>query len=146
MAQKRKSVRGRDNRIIAIGALFLAVGLLLSGSYAFMTSYPDVVPGSGESDILEVTGTVETVELLELQLLVDGETVEVHGPAWVWNALGIREDDLLTVKGVHVTMTERGEGVHEGWFPYELTVNDTTYGNADAGIPIWLQNHETIPS
>jgi hypothetical protein len=146
MTPQRKEVKDRDKRIIAIAAIFLAVGLLLSGSYAFMTSYPDVVPGSGESGIREITGSVETVELLELQLLVDGETVEVHGPAWVWNALGIREDDLLTVKGVYVTMTERGEGLHAGWFPYELTVNETTYGNADTGLPLWLQNYETIPN
>jgi hypothetical protein len=129
-----------------LGAIFLAVGLLLYGTYAFMTSYPVVVPGSGESDVRAITGTVETLELMELQLLVDGETVEVHGPAWVWNTLGIREDDLLTVKGVYVTMTERGEGVHEGWFPFELTINETTYGNAESGLPIWLQNYDPIPS
>jgi hypothetical protein len=134
-----------DNRIVAIGAIFLAVGLLLYITYAYMTSYPVVVPGSGDGDVRAITGTVETLELMELQLLVNGEAVEVHGPAWVWNTIGIREDDLLTVKGVYITMTERGEGAHEGWLPYELTVNAVTYGNADTGLPIWLQSYETIP-
>lgn len=42
-------------------------------------------------------------------------------------------------KGVFVSMMEPGKGWHEGFIPFELTINGRTYGNASIGIPVWMQ-------
>jgi hypothetical protein len=70
---------------------------------------------------------------------VDGDEIELHGPPWFWQRLGIREGDGVTAKGVLVSMMEPGEGWHEALIPFELIVNGKTYGDASKGIPIWMQ-------
>lgn len=135
-----------QNRII-VGTLLITVGFL--GLVVYLPSftmwgYPmwPMGPMMGRwnyNELKEVSGTVEKMERMEIELKVDGEEVEVHGPLWFWQSIGIKEGDAVTAKGVFVSMMEPGEGWHEGLIPFELTVNGETYGNAGKGIPVWMQ-------
>ena len=70
---------------------------------------------------------------------VDGEEIEVHGPFWFWQGIGIKVGDTIVAKGAFVSMMELGEGWHQALIPFELTVDSETYGSVDEGIPVWMQ-------
>jgi hypothetical protein len=139
----------QDRKRETIGILLIVVGfigLLVSLVSFNIWSYSTWPSGMGQmmgrwnySELEQVSGTVEKIEWMEIELRVDGEEVEVHGPPWFWQRIGIKEDDVVTVKGVFVSMMQPGEGWHEGLIPFELTVNGERYGNASKGIPVWMQ-------
>ncbi|GEM_PF-3345230 len=87
----------------------------------------------------EVKGMVEEVEWMEIKLDVNEEEIEVHGPPWFWQRIGIKEGDVITVKGAFIYMMEPMGSWHQELIPFELTINDKTYGEASKGIPIWMQ-------
>jgi len=149
----------RDRNRVTIGIALITIGFL--GLLVFLTSftiwgYPmwhgvagpmmgrGMMPtpmrgGWNYRELKEVRGTVEKIGWMEIELEVEGEEVEVHGPPWFWQRVGIKERNEVTVKGVLVSMMEPGKGQHEELIPFELTINGRTYGNASVRIPVWMQ-------
>ncbi|MFQ6076021.1 MAG: hypothetical protein ACE5Z5_07805 [Candidatus Bathyarchaeia archaeon] len=138
--------------LIAVGFLGLVVYSILSTAWSYSTWPSTMGPMMGRGmmpmsmmggwnygELEEVDGTVEKIEWMEIELEVDGEEVEVHGPPWFWQTIGIKEGDSVSAKGVFVSMMEPGEGWHKGLIPLELKINGKTYGNASSGIPVWMQ-------
>ncbi len=136
-----------------LGAILLSVGILglvVSSASLSRWSYPMWHVGPmmwrgmmgrwSYDELKEIAGTVESVGWMEVDLKADQKEVEIHGPYWFWENVGISEGDTVTAKGVFVTMMEPGEGWHEGFIPFELAVNGRTYGNAGKAIPIWMQD------
>jgi len=74
-----------------------------------------------------------------IELELDGKEVEVHGVGWCWQRVGIRESDMVTARGVFVSMIEMPEGCREELILFEQTIEGRTYGNAREGIPVWIQ-------
>lgn len=138
---------------IIIGVILLAIGffgILFSITFFIRRDYfiwpmmggmmhMPMMEGWYKGTLREVRGTVEKVEQMEIELDVDGEEVEVHGPPRFWQRIGIKEGDTVTVKGVFVSMMEQGKGWHEELIPFELRINGVTYGDASKGIPVWMQ-------
>ena len=134
------------NRII-VGALLITVGFL--GLVVYLPSFTIwgysmwlMGPMRGRwnyGELKELIGTVEKIEWMEIELEVDGEEIGVHGPSWFWQGIGIEMGDVVSARGVFVSMMGHGEGWHEGFISFELTVNGETYGNAKEGIPVWMQ-------
>jgi len=89
-----------------------------------------------QGTLKEVNGTVEEVGRMEIELEADGKEIEVRGPFWFWQKIGIKEGDAVVAKGVLVSMMDMGKSWHEELLPFELTVNGKTYGNASSRIPI----------
>lgn len=93
-----------------------------------------------ESDIVTVIGSVEKTEvemgmMWEMELILrDGSEVEVISPLWFLQEIGVEAGDVVTVKGVPTFVMG-----HEHLMPYEITINDKTYGKADAEMPVWMQ-------
>ncbi len=137
--------------LIVVGFLGLVVSLVSFNiwSYSIWPSGMGSMMGSGMmgpmmgrwnySELEQVSGTVEKIEWMEIELEVEGEEVEVHGSPWFWQRIGIKEGDAITVKGIFVSMMQPGEGWHEELIPFELTVNGETYGDVGEGIPVWMQ-------
>lgn len=140
----------RDRRtigivLIVVGFIGLVVSLISFNMWSYSTS-PNAMGPMGSmmgrwnySELEQVRGIVEKIEWMEIELEVNGEEVEVHGPPWFWQRIGIKEGDAVTTEGVFVSMMQPGEGWHEGLIPFELTVNGEIYGNASKGIPVWMQ-------
>ncbi|MEM3151027.1 MAG: hypothetical protein QXK15_00455 [Candidatus Bathyarchaeia archaeon] len=129
---------------IIIGVILLAIGffgILFSITFFVRRDYFiwPMMEGWYKETLREVRGVVEKVKQMEIELDVDGEEVEVHGPPWFWQRIGIKEGDTVTVKGVFVSMMEQGKGWHEELIPFELRINGVTYGDASKGIPVWMQ-------
>jgi len=136
--------------LITVGVFGLVVSLILLTSWSY-SMWPGtmgpmmgrgMMPTMGRwnySELEEVSGTVKKTEWMEIELEVGEEEVEVHGPHWFWQRIGIKEGDEVTAKGVFVSMMEPREGWHEGFIPFELIVNGETYGNAGKGMPVWMQ-------
>jgi len=141
-----------------LGAILLFVGILglaVSSAFLSMWSYPiwsypmwhmgpmmwrGMTGRWSYDELKEISGTVQSIGWMEVDLKADQKEVEMHGPYWFWENIGIGEGDTVTAKGVFIAMMERGEGWHEGFIPFELTVNGRTYGDAGNRIPIWLQD------
>jgi hypothetical protein len=92
-----------------------------------------------QGDVHEITGIIDHVNEDEVDVESDGVAVEMHGPSWFWENIAIQEGDALTAQGVFTTMMEHGEGWHETFIPYQITVHNTTYGNVNQRIPVWMQ-------
>ncbi|MFQ6086091.1 MAG: hypothetical protein ACE5OY_07515 [Candidatus Bathyarchaeia archaeon] len=93
-----------------------------------------------EAEPAEVEGAVVKVRWASIELDADGESVEVYGPPWFWHLIDVEAGDTLTVKGVLVnTLNWFEERWHGELIPYEITINGKTYGDANLGIPIWMQ-------
>jgi len=108
-------------------------------AYPMMRNMMPIIGHGNQGALTEVNGTVEEVGRMEIELEADGKEIEVHGPSWFWQKIGIREGDVVTVKGVFISMMDMGKSWHEELLPFELTVNGKTYGNASSRIPIWMQ-------
>lgn len=87
----------------------------------------------------EVGGTVEKIEQMEIELNVNGTKIDVHGPFWFWQNVGIKKGDSVTAKGVFASVMEPGEGWNEEFVPFQLMIDGKTYGDADKRIPVWMQ-------
>lgn len=92
-----------------------------------------------QSDVSEVTGTIIHVEENEIEIETNGFDVEIHGPSWFWQHIPIQEGDSIAAQGVFTTMMEHGEGWHETFIPYQITLHDITYGSVHTGLPVWMQ-------
>jgi len=90
-------------------------------------------------EVRELSGTVKKIEWMEIEVDVEGEEVEAHGPSWFWQAIGIKVGDTIIAEGGSVLMMEPGEGWHEAFIPFELMVDGETYGNVNEGMPVWMQ-------
>jgi hypothetical protein len=137
--------RNKDKRtlgiiLIIVGFLGLAVSLtsFTMEGYSIWPIGP-MMRGWNYRGLKEVSGAVEKIEFMEVELVVNGEEVELHGPPWFWQRLGIKEGNVVTAKGVLVSMMEPGKGWHQEFIPFELKVNGKTYGDASKGIPVWMQ-------
>ncbi|MBO3842779.1 MAG: hypothetical protein FGF48_10265 [Candidatus Brockarchaeota archaeon] len=149
----------RERNRIAMGIILLAAGFLgltvsLIGFAAWnYSAWPgtmhstmgrgmmlmQMMEGWHREALVEIEGTVEKLEWMEIELKVEGGEVEVHGPTWFWQRIGIKEGDTVSTKGVFVLMMEPRKGWHEEFLPFELTINGMTYGNASRGVPVWMQ-------
>jgi len=137
----------RSRNRMTMGIVLIVSGLL--GLIVYMTwfsmwSYPmwpngPMMGGWNHGALKEVSGTVEKTVRMEIELKVDGKEVEVHGPYWFWQRIGIKEGDTVAAKGVFVSMMEPRQGWHEELVPFQLMVNGETYGNASTRIPVWMQ-------
>ena len=92
-----------------------------------------------QSDVREITGIIIHVEEDEIEIETNSVDVEIHGPSWFWEHIAIQEGDSITAQGVFTTMMEHGEGWHETFIPYQIILQDTTYGNMNQDIPVWMQ-------
>jgi len=120
------------------------LGLLIYVAWFTMWVYPmfptaHMMGGWNYGELEELTGKVEKIGWMEIELRVNGKIVEVHGPLWFWQRIGVKEGDTVVVKGVFVLMREHGETLHEGFIPFELRVNGRTYGDTDSRTPVWMQ-------
>jgi len=126
--------------LIAVGFLGLVVSLTSFPMWSYSVWHMGPMMGRWNyGELEEVSGTVEKTEWMEIELGVDGEAVEVHGPHWFWQRIRIKEGDAVTAKGVFVSMMDPREGWHKEFIPFELTVNGETYRNASKGMPVWMQ-------
>ena len=140
----------REKRVM-VGAILIIAGLVglifaLSTSAGWSNSYGSMMGGnmpmmgqSYQAPLKTVNGTVATVESMEIELNTSTADVEVHGPYWFWQALGVKEGDTVTAKGVFISMMDQGAGWHEELMPFEVAVNGKTYGDANLRIPVWMQ-------
>jgi len=138
-------------RRVILGAILFAAGLsgLAVASVAFvswghpswsmMNGVMSMMGRLNQGTLTDVNGTVEKVERISVELWSYGREVEVHGPYWFWQEIGIKEGDVVTAKGMFVSMMEPNEGWHEELVPFELSVNGRTYGNVNNRIPVWMQ-------
>jgi len=126
--------------LITVGLLGLIISLTSFTMWSYSMLYTGPMVGRWNyGEMVEISGTVDKTEWMEIELKVDGEEVEVHGPPWFWQRIGIKEGDAVSVKGIFVSMMDSGEGRHEELIPFELTANSETYGNASKEIPVWMQ-------
>lgn len=102
-------------------------------------AYPIIPMHRSQSDVREITGMIVHVEEDEIEIEANGVDVEMHGPSWFWEHSAIQEGDSITAQGVFTIMMEHGEGWHETFIPYQITLHDTTYGNVNQGVPVWMQ-------
>lgn len=136
-----------DRKRMNLGIGFIAVGLVgLTVSSMFFTTwgYPIWPMGHmmgrlNSGEVRELSGTVKKIEWMVIEVDVEGEEVEVHGPSWFWQAIGIKVGDTIIAEGGSVLMMEPGEGWHEAFIPFELMVDGETYGNVNEGMPVWMQ-------
>ncbi len=123
--------------IFAVSSSLLAVPGHLMWHYGSMMK--NMALGLNQSQLKDVSGTVENIGWMQIELEDGQGEIEVHGPSWFWKAIGVKEGDYVWAKGVFAYMMEPEEGWHEEFIPYELTVNGRIYGDAGRGIPIWMQ-------
>lgn len=137
----------QDRKRINLGIGFIAVGLIGLTVYFMLPiiwGYPmwpmvHMMYRLNSPGAKELRGTVEKIEWMEIELEVDGEEIEVHGPFWFWQGIEIELGDTIVAKGAFVSMMEPGEGWHQALIPFELTIDGETYGSVDEGIPVWMQ-------
>jgi len=137
MSRDRKTL---GTILIVAGSFGLIVSLALSTFwiYPFRFMGP-MMRGPIYWELKEVSGTVEDIKWMEIELRVDGQEVEIHGPSSFWERIAVKEGDTVTAKGVFISMMGHWEGWHQDFVPLELTVNGRTYGNATEGVPVWMQ-------
>jgi len=132
---------------IFFGTILIVIGVLGLVTYKisfFMLGYPMWSMGHmmdkwEYAELEELSGIVEKVDLMEIEL-ADGEVeIELHGPLWFWQKIELKEGDEVRAKGVFVWMMEPGEGWHQEFVPFELTVNGKVYGVAETRMPVWTQ-------
>jgi len=135
----------RDRRTLGIILIVAGfAGLIVSLALSALWIYPfwfmgPMMGGWSRGELEEASGKVETVKWSEIELKEDGKEFDMHGPLWFWQGIEIKEGDAVTAKGVFVAMMGHGEGWHQDFVPFELTVNGRTYGNATEGVPVWMQ-------
>jgi len=137
--------------IMMIAASFILLSLLfeysitswgrsaLSGRNTVRSMITTTLGWNYSNEFDEVGGTVKEVKWNEVELDTGGEEVEMHGPLWFWQVIGIRAGDTVGAKGVFVWMMEHGEGWHKEFIPFELTINGIKYGEAGREKPVWMQ-------
>lgn len=102
-------------------------------------NYPSGGMPRGYIDFIEVSGTVLEVHWSYIVLNVEGEALDVCGPAWFWHIINPTTGSNVEAKGdVVSTINWYGE-THTELTPFELTIDGITYGNANLGIPVWNQ-------
>jgi hypothetical protein len=128
----------QNNRII-FGIFLMAVSFLGLSWFMSAWAYPLTPMHRSQGKVHEIIGIIVHVNEDEIELTSDSVVVEMHGPSWFWEHIAIQEGDALTAQGVFTTMMEHGEGWHETFIPYQITVHNTTYGNVNQHVPIWMQ-------
>lgn len=93
----------------------------------------------GYVDFVEVSGILEETHWSYIVLDVDGDALEVYGPSWFWHIINPRTGSSVEVIGELVSTINWYGETHVEITPFELTIEDVTYGNADLGIPVWNQ-------
>jgi len=140
MSRKRNITGGIALIVVGFFGLTIYLGSIVNWGYPMWPGSGGSMMGRWGSGKLEtVNGTVEKIEWMEIELEVNGKEVEVHGPLWFWQSIGIKEDDLVTAKGMFASMMQPGEGWHEEFIPFELTINGKTYGGVNKRVPVWMQ-------
>ncbi|MGB9718830.1 MAG: hypothetical protein ACPL4E_10430 [Thermoproteota archaeon] len=132
---------------LVLGLILIGVGILglvvcvsaLNAGYSPSLPMGHMMFRWADGKIEEISGEVEKIEWMEIELTLDGREIEVHGPWWFWQAIGVKNGDEITVVGMIVNMFEPEEGWHQALMPYQLVIGDQTYGNADRRIPVWMQ-------
>jgi len=140
-----------QERRIILGAIMIAAGLLglafaLSTSVGWNNSYYGMMGGNMpmmgqwyQGPLNNVNGTVTKVESMEIELNTSSTNVDVHGPYWFWQEIGLKEGDAITASGVYTAMMDQGAEWHQEFMPFQLTLNGKTYGDASVRIPVWMQ-------
>jgi hypothetical protein len=83
-------------------------------------------------------GVVET-HWSYILLDVDGEAIDVYGPSWFWHIINPATGSNVEVIGELVSIINWYGETQTEITPFELTIEDITYGNGNLGIPIWNQ-------
>lgn len=128
----------RNHRII-LSTLLIALSVLGISWFISAWAYPIRSMQQSHGVISEITGVIVHVEWNEIEIEANGTEVEVHGPSWFWQRIAIQEGESITTQGVYKMMMGHGEGRHESFIPYQITLHDETYGNVNQGIPVWMQ-------
>jgi len=108
------------------------------GSYGPATGYAS----NGavmDYDFVEVSGILDETHWSYIVLDVEGKSLQVHGPAWFWNIINPETGSDVEVVGVLVWSINRYGETFEELTPFQLTIDETTYGDADLGMPVWHQ-------
>lgn len=109
------------------------------GTYGGGMGYSPSGTSRGYVDFVEVSGILEETHWSYIVLDVDGDALEVYGPSWFWHIINPRTGSSVEVIGELVSTINWYGETHVEITPFELTIEDVTYGNADLGIPVWNQ-------